>query len=284
MRIEKILNNNVVITRNELNQEMIVMGKGLAYKKKTGDKITENCIDKKFQLADDRVAKYFQKLVQEIPLKYIEWAYEIIEDTKKMLRVPLNESIYISLTDHLYTAIKRKQKGIELPNVLLYDIKQLFPKEFQIGKRMIEKMLDDHDIELSENEAGFIALHLVNAQTDRNQLENMYLFTKTLQDILNIVRYYYQMTFDEESVSFFRFVTHLRFFLTRIMNTSKTMDGEIEEELQQVIQRKYPVALECVKKIAFFLEKSLDYQISQDEIVYLTIHVARLRHEYRLKN
>ena len=284
MRIEKILNNNVVITRNELNQEMIVMGKGLAYKKRTGDKITEKCIDKKFQLADDRVAKYFQKLVQEIPLKYIEWAYEIIEDTKKMLRVPLNESIYISLTDHLYTAIKRKQKGIELPNVLLYDIKQLFPKEFQIGKRMIEKMLDDHGIELSENEAGFIALHLVNAQTDRNQLENMYLFTKTLQDILNIVRYYYQMTFDEESVSFFRFVTHLRFFLTRIMNTSKTVDGEVEEELQQVIQRKYPVALECVKKIAYFLETSLDYQISQDEIVYLTIHVARLRHEYRLKN
>ncbi|OQO81477.1 BglG family transcription antiterminator LicT [Enterococcus durans] len=284
MRIEKILNNNVVITRNELNQEMIVMGKGLAYKKKTGDKIAEKCIDKKFQLADDRVAKYFQKLVQEIPLKYIEWSYEIIEDTKKMLRVPLNESIYISLTDHLYTAIKRNQKGIELPNVLLYDIKQLFPKEFQIGKRMLEKMLDDHGIELSENEAGFIALHLVNAQTDRNQLENMYLFTKTLQDILNIVRYYYQMTFDEESVAFFRFVTHLRFFLTRIMNTSKPVDSDVAEELLQVIQRKYPVALQCVKKIVFFLDESLDYQVSQDEIVYLTIHVARLRHEYRLKN
>ncbi len=284
MRIEKILNNNVVITRNELNQEMIVMGKGLAYKKKDGDKIAEKCIDKKFQLADDRVAKYFQKLVQEIPLKYIEWSYEIIEDTKKMLRVPLNESIYISLTDHLYTAIKRKQKGIELPNVLLYDIKQLFPKEFQIGKRMLEKMLDDHGIELSENEAGFIALHLVNAQTDRNQLENMYLFTKTLQDILNIVRYYYQMTFDEESVAFFRFVTHLRFFLTRIMNTSKPVDSDVAEELLQVIQRKYPVALQCVKKIVFFLDESLDYQVSQDEIVYLTIHVARLRHEYRLKN
>lgn len=42
--------------------------------------------------------------------------------------------------------------------------------------------------------------------------------------------------------------------------------------------------LQCVKKIAFFLDESLDYQVSQDEIVYLTIHVARLRHEYRLKN
>ena len=34
MLIEKVLNNNVVITRDERNQEMIVMGKGLAFKRK----------------------------------------------------------------------------------------------------------------------------------------------------------------------------------------------------------------------------------------------------------
>lgn len=34
MRIEKILNNNVVVTRDKLNREMIVMGKGLAFKKR----------------------------------------------------------------------------------------------------------------------------------------------------------------------------------------------------------------------------------------------------------
>lgn len=36
MLIEKVLNNNVVITRDEKNQEMIVMGKGLAFKKESG--------------------------------------------------------------------------------------------------------------------------------------------------------------------------------------------------------------------------------------------------------
>ena len=69
MRIEKILNNNVVITRNELNQEMIVMGKGLAFKRKVGDLITETSIDKKFQVADDRLSRHFQKLVQDILLQ-----------------------------------------------------------------------------------------------------------------------------------------------------------------------------------------------------------------------
>ena len=33
---EKVLNNNVVITRNERNQEMIVMGKGFGIQKESG--------------------------------------------------------------------------------------------------------------------------------------------------------------------------------------------------------------------------------------------------------
>ncbi|MEC0304942.1 CAT RNA binding domain-containing protein, partial [Terribacillus saccharophilus] len=39
MKIEKILNNSVVVTRNDKNQELVVMGKGLAFKKKIGDPV-----------------------------------------------------------------------------------------------------------------------------------------------------------------------------------------------------------------------------------------------------
>ena len=130
----------------------------------------------------------------------------------------MNDSVYIALTDHLYTAIERQKMGIFVPNVLLYDIKQLFPKEYAIGKKTVKKISDKYHIKLSEDEAGFIALHLVNAQGIQSQQDNTYLFTITIQDILNIVRYYYKITFDEDSVHFFRFVTHLRFFLTRVLD------------------------------------------------------------------
>ena len=284
MRIEKILNNNVVITRNELNQEMIVMGKGLAFKRKVGDLIAETSIDKKFQVADDRLSRHFQKLVQDIPLKYIELSLEMIQYAKATLKMNLNESVYISLTDHLYTAINRAQKGNGISNVLLYDIKQLFPKEYIIGKRTIEKVSEKYGINLSEDEAGFIALHLVNAQTSQNQMENMYLFTKIIQDILNIVRYYYKVTFDEESIYFFRFITHLRFFITRIMESAIVSESEVEEELLQMIKRKHSTALACANKIDLFLFEALNYQMTQDEMMYLTIHIARLVQEDRIKN
>ena len=284
MRIEKILNNNVVVTRDKLNREMIVMGKGLAFKKKIGDAILEAGVDKEFHLTDDRLSRHFQKLAEDIPMEYLELSYEIIEYTKEKLDVTLNESIYISLTDHLYNAIKRYKTGVGLPNVLLYDIKQLFPREYQIGKKTIERVHQKYGFDLSENEAGFIALHLVNAQSEQDSMNNMYQFTKTIQDILNIVRYYYQTPFDEESIYFFRFVTHLRFFLSRVMNTSLTQEGEVEEELIQMIQRKYQTASGCVDKIALFLQETFNYHMSDDEIVYLTIHLARLADNNHLKN
>ncbi|WP_165003557.1 MULTISPECIES: PRD domain-containing protein [unclassified Enterococcus] len=282
MLIEKVLNNNVVITRDERDREMIVMGKGLAFKKKVGDPILDSCIDKKFQLADDGLSRQFQELAQAIPLEYLEISCEIIEHTKEALQVHLNESVYISLTDHLYTAIERHKMGVFVPNVLLYDIKQLFPKEYAIGKKTVDKISDTYNIMLSEDEAGFIALHLVNAQSIQSQQDNTYLFTTTIQDILNIVRYYYRITFDEDSIHFFRFVTHLRFFLTRVLDGTKP-EEEVSEELFQIIQKKYGDTFGCVEKIADFLAGAFDYQMSKDEKMYLTIHTARLVHENRCK-
>ena len=37
MRIDRILNNNVVIIKDENGEEQVVCGKGIAYKKKAGD-------------------------------------------------------------------------------------------------------------------------------------------------------------------------------------------------------------------------------------------------------
>ena len=100
----------------------------------------------------------------------------------------------------------------------------------------MKKISDKYHIKLSEDEAGFIALHLVNAQGIQSQQNNTYLFTITIQDILNIVRYYYKITFDEDSVHFS--IRHtLTFFLTRVLDGEKSEVGEVSEELFQVIQK-----------------------------------------------
>lgn len=274
MQIQKILNNNVVIATDSKNNEIVVMGRGLAFQKKVGDEISEDCIDKKYRLANNELSQKLQELLEDVPVTYLELANDIIEDAKKVLKDPLSDMLYISITDHLYSAIQRVKSGVRIRNLLLWDIKRFFPEEFAIGKKAVTKIKKKYRIDLGEDEAGNIALHLVNAQTEADN-ENVYELTELMQEIIQITSYYFKVQFEEDSVYFYRFTTHLRFFASRIMSNNQLAD-ETDDELLLIIQKKYKNAYQCVEKIAEFIQKKYHYPMSNDEKLYLTIHIARL--------
>lgn len=275
MIINKVLNNNVVITNDEHQNEMIVMGRGIAFKKKIGDTIPAETIDKVYRLDNPIVLNQFQELVADLPVEYLELSDQIIEYARKELSSPINDTIYISLTDHMHSAIERAKKGITVKNVLLWDIKRFFPDEYRVGLKAIDKISARYGVRLPEDEAGFVALHLVNAQTDNEDQGNIAALTQTMQEIINIVKYFFKTTFDEDSVYFYRFTTHLRFFVSRMLNQSQHTD-ETDEELLAMVKQKYHNAFQCVQKINTFLHNKYTYQMSSDEQLYLTIHIARL--------
>ena len=53
MNIKRIYNNNVVMVEKDNGEEMIVLGKGLAFGKKVGETIEEEQIEKIFTLAEN---------------------------------------------------------------------------------------------------------------------------------------------------------------------------------------------------------------------------------------
>lgn len=274
MKIVKILNNNVVLTKDDKNNEIIVSGRGLAFQKHNGDAIDESKIDKRYHLSDSGISQRFQELLMDVPVTYLELATEIIDESKKKLSASLNDSIYISITDHLYTAIQRVKKGIRVRNLLLWDIKRFFPDEYAIGKKAVAMIEKRYRIDLGDDEAGFIALHLVNAQTEVEH-HDVYEMTELMQEIIQIASYYFKIQFDEESVYFYRFRTHLRFFASRIMSGKQYQD-ETDEDLLLIIQQKYRNAYQGVLKIQQFITEKYQYVMSNDEKLYLTIHLARL--------
>lgn len=275
MIINKVLNNNVVITSDEHKNEMIVMGRGIAFKKKIGDTIPDNTVDKVYRLANPTVLNQFQELVADLPVEYLELSNQIIEYARKELASPINDTIYISLTDHMHSAIERAKKGITVKNVLLWDIKRFFPEEYRIGLKTIEKISEIYGVTLPDDEAGFVALHLVNAQADNEDQGNITALTQTMQEIINIVTYFFKTTFDEDSVYFYRFTMHLRFFVSRMLSHTQHTD-ETDEELLAMVKQKYHNGFQCVQKINKFLINKYAYQMSSDEQLYLTIHIARL--------
>ncbi|EOT41106.1 MULTISPECIES: BglG family transcription antiterminator LicT [Enterococcus] len=274
MQIKKILNNNVIITADKWDNELVVMGKGIAFQKKIGDEVVPGQVDKTYRLSNSNLSTKLQELLEDVPIGYLELATEIIDCSKEKLNASLNDSIYISLTDHLHTAIQRVKNKIRVPNLLLWDIKRFFIAEYSIGKEAVAMIKKRYKVDLGDDEAGFIALHLVNAQTEIDN-DNVYEMTELMQEIIRIVSYYFKVQFDEESVYYYRFSTHLRFFASRIMNHRQN-EGETDEELLLLIQKKYHNAYSCVEKINQYVVQKYNYHMSNDEKLYLTIHIARL--------
>ncbi|MBS6645926.1 MAG: PRD domain-containing protein [Clostridiaceae bacterium] len=275
MKIYKILNNNTAVIREENGREKVVMGKGICFKKKVGEEICPEAIDKTFSLSAKEAHNKFLVLVQDVPMEHITLGEEIISEARTRLGKKLNDMIYISLIDHVHTSILRFLDGVTVKNVLLWDIRRFYKDEYQVGLWALDRIEENLKIRLPEDEAGFIALHLANAQMDQETMHNMYEITRVMQEVVNIVKYFFHMDFNEDDVYYYRFITHLKFFAKRLVE-HKNYEDEDNEDLWQLIKGKYKESYRCVEKITQFIEKKYGYSLSKDEQLYLTIHIERV--------
>ncbi|ALP38176.1 transcription antiterminator LicT [Paenibacillus sp. IHB B 3084] len=272
MIITKIFNNNAIIAKDQKRDEFVVMGRGIAFKKSAGEQVEEHLIEKVFVLKHKDASEKFKLLLEDVPSEYVSLCYDIIEYGKSILEAQLSDYIYVSLTDHMNNAFKMFDEGFKNTNPLIWEIKKFYPKEFGVGLKALEFIEDETGKRLSEDEAGNIALHLINAQVNSsyNKVADVAQQTQKIQDILNIIKYSYNNTIDEHSISYERFITHLRFFFQRLNKKEKV---ELEDDfLWRQVKAKYKKAYGCMLKI----EKYLDMVLSDEEKLYITIHIQRV--------
>ncbi len=272
MKITKILNNNVVISKFN-GEERIVMGAGIAFGKKNGQAIEKDKIDKIFRMTSGEQERMLT-LIKELDDDVLLISQEIIVEANKLYKEPLSESIYIALTDHINYAIKRHKEGTVINNPLLYEIKRLYPDEYKIGLFGIDRVAKHFNLDMPKDEAGFIAMHIVNANMNES-ISNVYEITKITQSIVNLVRYHFNLDVSEEELSYARFITHLKFFSQRLIN-SESLEEVMDISLLASLQRKYSESNRCVDKIGDFLKRNYNHDLSNDERVYLILHIARL--------
>jgi beta-glucoside operon transcriptional antiterminator len=273
LKIGKILNNNVVVTLNDNRRETIVMGRGIAFKRKIGDELDPSQIDKTFTLSDKSVSSKFQELLADIPMEQVLLAERIINYAKFKLGKEFNDIIYVTLSDHISGAIQRYKEGCYLKNPLLWDVKRFYKDEFEVGQKANQMMEEETGIRFLEDEATFIALHFVNAELN-GEISDTYNITRIMQEISDIVRHYFLIEFDENSLYYYRFITHLKFFAQRLLNNIHYDDDN--EDLLEVIKFKHKKAFQCVQKIKFFVFEKYKYELGNEEMLYLTMHIARM--------
>lgn len=274
LKIDKVINNNLVRSHKD-GKEVLVMGKGLGFKKQRNDFIDETLIERVYVIEGKESGNYLEVLLSNIPYTYFQTTNEIVRYATNSLNKKLDDTIWLGLTDHIYHAIDRAKKGILVRNAVLWEISRFYNHEYLIGKEALKIIEKRHGVKLHDSEAGFIALHLVNAQMDDTvKIQETMELIQRQRKILDIVKYHYGTELNESSVHYDRFWTHLKYFVRRLSKGKESLKEDLG--FLDVIKTKYPNEYKCAKRIEEYVQKELNCELTEDEIVYLAVHIRRV--------
>lgn len=272
-RISRVIGNNFVCAVGDDGKEIILRGLGIGFKKHAGDLVPGQQVEKIYDLRDPEKSSRLRDLLADVSPDYLDVSTEIIETAEKRIGRRLSDNIYITLTDHICFAVERLRSGVRYPNHLLWEITNFYPAEFAIGKQALDMIEEKLGFRLPEDEAGFIALHIVNAEID-GKMADMVRITELIRKIISVVQEYYRVTLDEQSLDYGRFITHLKFLGQRITQNRYVADDD--SEFQNMIVRRYRQAHQCAEKIRAELREAFNIQLPSEEMTFLTIHLHRL--------
>ena len=274
MEIKKVFNHNVVLTEDLHDTEMVVMGKGIGFQKKRGDQIEANKIEKTFITPSTNFANKLSELMDEIPYEIMVVSKDVIEMATSVLRTEFNDSLILSLADHIYFTIKRSKNGLPLRNALAWEVKKFYKEEYQAASKALDLIEERTGDRMPDDEAASIALHLFNARQDDPNMEVTMMMTNIVNEVTTIVKYHFGFQFDEDSMNYSRFITHLRYFAYRMLRNEWNKDNN--EALFNQVKMQYPEAYECTKKVQEYLSSQHQMEMSKDEMTYFMIHIHRV--------
>lgn len=274
MIVKRIYNNNIILADDHEGKEVVLLGRGIGFGLSKGDWINKEKIEKKFAL--DEAENYkFQELIKDVPIDLISLSDDIISFIKEKIDEPLNDSIYTTLTDHISNLSSRLKNGSLFDNTFLWNISQLYSKEYEVAKQVLTLIEEHLDLTIDKEEANYITLHIVNAETNTRFME-IYTITEIVDYLNSEVEVMYP-DIDKDAYAFQRFLVHCRWFAHRVVKEIKLQHkSKKNEELYKVLTTQYPIANECIETISNTIEKKYNYNVNTDEKLYLILHLIRV--------
>lgn len=274
--ITKVLNNHVVLATGDDQKNYVIFGTGIGYGKKINQALDETKITEVYFLSKADMA-YFSDITADMSPNIIAIAEEIIIESKKLVTGKFNANLLLMLADHINFAIQRSNEGITIKSPLEYEIKRLYPTEMRIGKESLKLIRRKLGVILPKEEEAMIALHIVNSQVDSKAIQETMTITEISNKIITIINYHFQINLDMETTEMTRFLIHLRYFILKGIkgDTKKTTEPEYDG-LYKFLVLQNPEVNSCISKIENYLKKEKNWEISENDQIYLMLHINRL--------
>ena len=275
MRISRIYNNNVALTVNHLGQEAVVIGRGIAFGKRKGQVVDSAAIEQTFVPERGMSGERLSLTLSEIPAEILSIATGLESRVRADGVLELSNSFIIPLADHLHYAVIRAREGVRVDYPLAPEVTLLYPRS------VIAAVHEHLQVQMDPGEAIPLPLHLVNAQFATADMSQAFRMTEVFAQVFEIIEASYERTLDPDSVSAARFITHLRYLFVRANREGESpeIDSVSQPSLLAALRADAPRAFACAQRVLLVLQMQLNHSLTQDELTYLTIHIARLARE-----
>ena len=277
--IKKIFNNNVILAEEASSKsELIFIGKGIGFSRKSGSEIfkSELNIDKEFAPIDGEKRENYIQLLEEVDSNVIGITEEIIAMASEELNEELDQHIRIGLADHIAFSLKRIKDGIEVANPFLAETRTLYSEEYNVAEKAVKMIAKRFELEIPESEVGFITLHIHGARNERGiskTLKN----TSLIKELVTKVETEIGKKLAYDSLNYARLVNHLRFALERIETEASNPNPLLEN-----IKENFDFSFKLAEKLTKIIEDKFDCQVPESEKGYLALHLHRLKRDLNL--
>lgn len=270
MQIIKKINTSAALALDKNGHEVVVMGKGVGFPSVPYELDDLSKIERTFYDVDPR----YLGMIAELSPSIVMACADIADQTEIELGCRLNPNLPFTLADHVQFAAERLKKGVNLTTPIAYDIRHLYPKETAMADTALQMLQEQAGLKLPDNEAINIAMHFINAEAESGDMHSLMLSMQIIAEINSIVERSLNITLDKDSYNYSRFAMHLRYLIQRLQAGVQT--DNISKSLLHTLMRDYPSIYACALKVVKYLEDTFCWGCSNDEMVYLIMHIQRV--------
>lgn len=268
-----MLNNNVVLARDEIGREAILTGRGLGFQRKRGQDVDASLISRRYIPADN--AQSVAEVIAGIPLERLALIERVFRKAARGLNTDVPSSTLIAVVDHINQAMARVYQGLTMDYPLRAEVAHLHPEELRLAEAMVEEINAAQEVQLPGGEAVALALHLFTAAIGAPSAHAASEQSRLIGQVMRLLEKSFGEAFDADSVNAARFAVHLRYFLVRARTAVQIEDGT-SSLVAEALRVSDPDAYRVARRIRDLLEIRLNTAVTDDETAYLALHVARL--------
>lgn len=274
MQIIKKLNNNFALALDSAGKEIIANGKGIGFEKMPYELTDLSKLDRTYYDIDE---KYYN-ILKDIPEDVFLYVSKLLEAAQKKVNEKWNPNLAFILSDHVNFAIMRNRKNMNISLPYSYELEYENPELCEIAHWFLKNINNKFNTTLERGEVTSIMMHMLSAKYDnasqKSNEEQDVQIDRIIQRVTQIVENFFDLKIKKNSFYYFRFKNHIKFLVKRKHEGSEFSDSQ--EELYKSLLSQQPEIAKCVREVHEYLKTEFSSDCTDDELMYLMIHIHQL--------